>query len=98
MPDPFLHPQGIFICKSKKNMSTSQGNVTDKLPKQFPFAKRGKEMIPKQFDLGYHVTVLGKYSKKMPKRQPTALDRSSFSTVGWMTDTRQFDPQWSREH
>ena len=79
-------------------MSTSQGNVIDKLPKSFPFAKRGKVMIPKQFDLGYHVTVLGKYSKKIPKREPSALDRSSQSTVKWMNDTRQFDPLYYREH
>ena len=79
-------------------MSTSQA-VIDKLPKSFPFAKRGKEMIPKQFDLGYHVTVLGKYSKKIPKRESSALDnRVSFSTVGWMNDTRQFDPRYYREH
>ena len=58
----------------------------------------GTNLTQALLDLGYHVTVLGKYSKKMPKRQPTALDRSSFSTVGWMNDTRQFDPQWSREH
>mgnify|MGYP001159626503 CR=1 FL=1 len=79
-------------------MSTSQGNVIDKLPKSFPFAKRGKQMIPKQFDLGYHVTVLGKYSKKIPKREPSVVDRSSFSTVGWMNDTRKFDPRYYRAH
>ena len=78
-------------------MSTSQA-VIDKLPKSFPFAKRGKEMIPKQFDLGYHVTVLGKYSKKIPKRAPSALDRSSQSTVKFMNDTRQFDPKYYRAH
>ena len=50
-------------------MSTSQGSVIDKLPKSFPFAKRGKEMIPKKFDLGYHVDVLGKYSKKTSENQ-----------------------------
>ena len=78
-------------------MSTSQGSVTDKLPKSFPFAKRGKEMIPKKFDLGYHVTVLGKYSKKIPKREPSAIDRSSFSN-GYYNDTRQFDPVYYRAH
>lgn len=79
-------------------MSTSQA-VINKLPKSFPFAKRGKQMIPKQFDLGYHVTVLGKYSKKIPKREPSALDnRVSFSTVGWMNDTRKFDPGYYRAH
>ena len=78
-------------------MSTSIAK-TVKLPKEFPFAKRGKEMIPKKFDLGYHVTVLGNYSKKIPKRQPSALDRSSMSTVKWMNDTRKFDPIYYREH
>ena len=80
-------------------MSTSQGNVIDKLPKSFPFAKRGKELIPKKFDLGYHVNVLGKYSKKIPKREVSALDfRKSQSTVKWMNDTRKFDPRYYREH
>ena len=78
-------------------MSTSQGNVKDRLPKQFPFAKLGKP-IQNKFNLGYHVTVLGKYSKKIPNRVPSALDRSSFSTVQWMNDTTKFRPQWSRSH
>ena len=78
-------------------MSTSQGNVTDKLPKQFPFAKLGKEMIPKQFDLGYHVTVLGNYSKKIPKRVPSARDRSSVFPSHY-NDTRKFDPLYYRSH
>lgn len=79
-------------------MSTSIARK-HKLPKSYPFAKRGKELIPKAFDLGYHVTVLGKYSKRMPKREPSALDRRhSVSTVKWMNDTRQFDPKYYREH
>ncbi len=79
-------------------MSTSIARK-QKLPKSFPFAKRGKQMIPKKFDLGYHVTVLGKYSKKIPKREPSALDlRHSQSTVKWMNDTRKFDPRYYREH
>jgi hypothetical protein len=79
-------------------MSTSIARI-QKLPKSFPFAKRGKQLIPKAFDLGYHVTVLGKYSKKIPKREPSALDlRQSQSTVKWMNDTRKFDPRYYREH
>ena len=79
-------------------MSTSISRK-QKLPKSFPFAKRGKQMIPKAFDLGYHVTVLGKYSKKIPKREPSALDlRQSQSTVKWMNDTRKFDPIYYRAH
>jgi hypothetical protein len=79
-------------------MSTSIVRI-QKVPKSFPFAKRGKQMIPKAFDLGYHVTVLGKYSKKIPKREPSALDlRHSQSTVKWMNDTRKFDPRYYREH
>ena len=79
-------------------MSTSISRI-QKLPKSFPFAKRGKQLIPKKFDLGYHVTVLGKYSKKIPKREPSALDlRHSQSTVKWMKDTRKFDPGYYREH
>ena len=79
-------------------MSTSQARI-DKLPKQFPFAKRGKTMIPKQFDLGYHVTVLGKYSKKIPKREPSALDLRNYqSTVKWWDDTRKFDPTYYKSH
>ena len=79
-------------------MSTSIARK-QKLPKSFPYAKRGKQMIPKAFDLGYHVTVLGKYSKKIPKREPSALDlRQSQSTVKWMNDTRKFDPRYYREH
>ena len=53
-------------------MSTSQA-VIDKFPKKFPFSNRRKTMIPKQYDLGYHVTVLGTYSKKIPKREQSAL-------------------------
>ncbi len=79
-------------------MSTSIARK-QKLPKSFPYAKRGKQMIPKAFDLGYHVTVLGKYSKKIPKREPSALDRrQSQSTVKWMNDTRNFDPIYYRAH
>lgn len=93
-----LHPQGILFLKTK--MSTSQGTTTiSKPPKKFPYAKLGKEMIPKKFDLGYHVTILGKYSKNIPKRQPSALDyRTSQSTLKWFDDTRQFDPVYYESH
>ena len=70
-------------------MSTSIA-IKDKLPKQFPFSNRRKVMIPKQFDLGYHVTMLGKYSKKMPKREPSAIDRKSETGMYW-DDTRRFN-------
>ena len=72
----------------------SQGTrTTSKFPKQFPFAKRGKEMRPKPFDLGYHVTVLGKYSKNIPKREESALDyRKSESSLKFYNDTRKFNP------
>tara|TARA_B110000495_G_scaffold102937_1_gene88901 strand:+ start:353 stop:586 length:234 start_codon:yes stop_codon:yes gene_type:complete len=70
-------------------MSTSIARK-DKFPKQFPFSNRRKEMFPKKFDIGFHVTVLDKYSKKMPKRQPTALDRKSTTGMYW-NDTRKFN-------
>ena len=73
-------------------MSTSQA-VKAKFPKEFPFSNRRKVMIPKKFDLGYHVSMLDKYSKKMPKRQPSAIDRSSATGMYW-NDTRQFNKQF----
>ena len=81
-------------------MSTSQGSVKDVLPKQFPFSNRRKVMIPQsKFDLGYHVTVLGKYSKKIPKREISALDqRRSTSTLKWYNDTTKFNPSYYKSH
>jgi len=76
-------------------MSTSQGNVIDKLPKQFPFSKRGKVMFPQKFDMGFHVTMLGKYSKKMPKRHPTALDHSSQTGMYWNNTTKFNKPYYT---
>ena len=90
-PDPFLHPQGIFVFYFLQKMSTSQA-VKDKLPKEFPFAKRGKVMIPQKFNMGFHVTMLDKYSKAMPKRQPSAIDRSSATGMYW-NDTRKFNKE-----
>ena len=99
IPEPFLQPQGIFIVHKQKTMSTSQGDVKDVLPKSFPFSNRRKEMFPPtKFNLGYHVDVLGKYSKKIPKREISALDRKSTSTVKWWDDTRQYDPHYYRSH
>ena len=78
----------------------SQGTTTFQVPvKKFPFAHLRKEseggLIRKPFDLGYHVTVLGKYSKGIPKREPSALDfRKSVSTMPWWTDTRKFNPKY----
>ena len=71
-------------------MSTSQA-VIDKFPKQFPFSNRRKTMIPKQYDLGYHVTVLGNYSKKIPKREQSALDLRNSQTGMYWNNTTKFN-------
>ena len=71
-------------------MSTSQA-VIDKLPKQFPFSNRRKTMFPKQYDLGYHVTVLGKYSKKIPKREQSALDLRHTQTGMYWNNTAKYN-------
>ena len=78
-------------------MSPSQA-VKDVLPKSYPFAKRGKVMIPQsKFNLGYHVTMMGKYSKKIPKREISALDvRNYESPMKFWNDTRKFNPQLYR--
>jgi hypothetical protein len=78
----------------------SQGTLTTSIPaKKFPFAHLKKQMIPKPaFDMSYHVTVLGKYSKGLPKRVPSAIDRSSVSTLKWANDTRQYDPKYYKSH
>ena len=74
-------------------MSTSQA-VVDKLPKTFPFSNRRKVMIPQQYNLGYHVNVLGKYSKKMPKREKSALDLRSYQTgMYWNNTTKYSQPR-----
>jgi hypothetical protein len=73
-------------------MSTSQGSVKDKLPKSYPFSNRRKEIFPEpKFDLGYHVDVLGHYSKKIPKREISAHDRKSVSSMPFWNDTRQYN-------
>ena len=70
-------------------MSSSQAR-TDIKPKQYPFSNRPKTMFPvPKYNLAYHVDVLGKYSKKLPKREVTALDRKSRSGMHW-NDTRKF--------
>jgi hypothetical protein len=75
---------------------TSSQTVKWKVPKKFPFSNRRKVMLPEKFNLGYHVTVLDKYSKKMPKRQPTALDHKSATGMYW-NDTRKFNkPLYTR--
>jgi len=49
-------------------------------------------MIPKpKFDMHFHVTALNKYSKKIPKREPSAIDRSSRSALQWWGDTRSLN-------
>jgi len=75
-------------------MSTSQGTTTlQTLPRKFPFNPKKSTLAPRRFDLGYHVTVLGKYSKGIPPRAPSALDRrKSTSTLKWINDTRQYNP------
>ncbi|MAD47704.1 MAG: hypothetical protein CMH98_22170 [Oceanospirillaceae bacterium] len=87
MPEPFLQPHMFFLNLQK--MSTSQA-VKQTLPKAFPFSNRRKVMFPQKFNMGYHVTMLDKYSKKIPKRQPSALDRSSATGMYW-NDTRKFN-------
>ena len=76
-------------------MATSQGTITyQSLPKKFPFNPKKSDLQPRRFDLGYHVTVLGKYSKNIPPRAPSALDRrQSVSTLKWINDTRQYNPR-----
>ena len=75
-------------------MSTSQAAI-DKLPKQFPFSNRRKVMFPQtKFNLGYHVDILGKYSKKMPKREKSALDlRHTQSGMYWNNTTKYNQPR-----
>ena len=70
-------------------MSTSQA-VYEKLPKQFPFSNRRKTMIPKEYDLGYHVNVLGNYSKKIPKREKSALDHRNTQTGMYWNNTTKY--------
>ena len=67
-------------------MSTSQARF-DKLPKQLPFASRKSTLTKPKFDMGYHVTVLGKYSKRIPKREISAIDRKSTSDLQWFNNT-----------
>ncbi len=89
----------VFLTVTKKMLS--QGNPSLYVaPKKFPFAHLKKSMHPpKTFDMGYHVTVLGKYSKGIPKREPSALDyRRSVSTLKWMNDTRKFNPSYYQSH
>ena len=51
-------------------------------------------MIPQQYNLGYHVNVLGKYSKKMPKREKSALDLRSYQTgMYWNNTTKYSQPR-----
>ena len=71
-------------------MSTSQAAI-DKLPKQFPFSNRRKVMIPQQYNLGYHVDILGKYSKKIPKREKSALDLRSTQTGTYWNNTTKYN-------
>jgi len=61
----------------------------DVLPKKFPFSNR--KLPPKsKYDFSYHVDILGKYSKRLPKREESALDlRHTQSGMHW-NDTTKF--------
>ena len=48
-------------------------------------------LIKPKFDLGYHVTALGKYSKRIPKREISALDRKSTSDLQWFNNTTKIN-------
>ena len=79
----------------------SQGTLSTQVPpKKFPFAHLKPSMTPpKTFDMNFHVTVLGKYSKKIPKREESALDyRKSQSTLKWWNDTTKFNPAYYKSH
>ena len=79
-------------------MKANVATTIHKPPKKFPFAKLGTP-IPKKFDLGYHVTILGKYSKNIPKRETSVLDnRTTENTLKWWDDTRKFMPNYYRAH
>lgn len=83
-------------------MATSQAAYVP-LPKSYPFSKQGKTMFPqgklpdpktgkeKPFNMAYHVDVLMKYSKNMPKREKSALDmRHSESDLKFYNNTKKF--------
>ena len=79
----------------------SQGTLTTQVPpKKFPFAHLKPSMtVPKPNVFSYHVNVLGKYSKKIPKREESALDnRKSRSTVKWWDNTVKFRPNYYKSH
>jgi hypothetical protein len=72
-------------------MSTSQAAI-DKLPKQFPFSNRRKVMIPQgKYNFGYHVDILGKYSKKIPKREKSVLDHRTVQSGMYWNDTTKYN-------
>ena len=71
-------------------MSTSQARF-DKLPKQLPFASRKSMLVKPKFDMGYHVNVLGQYSKRIPKREISAIDRKSTSDLQWFNNTTKIN-------
>ena len=78
-------------------MKANVATTIHKPPKKFPFAKLGKPM-PKKFDLGYHVTILGKYSKNIPKRLPSALDHTVENSLKWWNDTTKYNPNYYKSH
>jgi len=83
-------------------MATSQAAYVP-LPKSYPFSNQRAVMFPKgklpdpktgkekPFNMAYHVDVLMKYSKQMPKREKSALDlRNTESDLKFYNNTRQF--------
>ena len=66
----------------------SQARI-DVKPKQYPWSSRPKTLFPvPKYNFAYHVDVLGKYSKKRPKREISALDRKNASGVHWNDTTK----------
>ena len=83
-------------------MATSQAAYIP-LPKSYPFSNRRLVAFPqgklpdpktgkeKPFNMAYHVDVLMKYSKKMPKREVSALDlRNTESDLKFYNNTTKF--------
>ena len=83
-------------------MATSQAAYVP-LPKSYPFSNQRKVMFPqgklpdpktgkeKPFNMAYHVDVLMKYSKNMPKRGASALDnRHSESDLKFYNNTTRY--------
>ena len=94
----------MFTFVTQKQMATSQAAYVP-LPKAYPFSNQRKVMFPQgklpdpnsktgkeyPFDMNYHVDVLMKYSKNIPKREKSALDmRHSESDLKFYNNTTKF--------